>query len=270
MKKICLFAGLLIAGLAFVACDEDFKDWEQPQTNEQQPDADKVKASAEIAPADVIKFEEADDMVELLKKGSDFYADNDQEIVYTGLFLGDNPVSFTSENSSLFVEKEMLKTAAEDYFNSMRAVERELPFTVKASLKKKDGTSYPVDIEIGEQINQFTVSYLPPVLPDIAYERAFYYIGGYNGWNLAEPIPMTDNGDGTYSCTITIGESEWFAFAPQSAVDNQDWNLLFRPFFNGDTATSGFFSFDGTTGFSYNSEISGPSTFQLLFRDRNT
>ena len=267
MKKICLFAGLMIAGLAFVACDEDFKDWEQPQTTEQQPDADKVKASAEIAPADVIKYEEADDMIELLKKGTAFYADNDQEIVYTALFLGDNPVSFTSENSSLFVEKNMLKSAAEDYFNSMRAVERELPFTVKASLKKKDGTSYPIDIEIGEQINEFTVSFLPPALPDIAYERAYYYIGGYNGWNLAEPTPMTDNGDGTYSCTITIGESEWFAFAPQSAVDNQDWNSLFRASFNGDTATSGFLNLDSTSGNSFNSEISGPITFTISPQD---
>ena len=267
MKKICLFAGLLIAGLAFVACDEDFKDWEQPQQQEQMPDRDSAVVSAEIVPTDVIKYDEASDVIELLKPGSKMYSMDDAETLYSMLYLEGIPVKCVSENGSLFVEKETLKEAVEECFKSKRAVVRDLNFTVDASVLKTSGTAYPTVVEIGEQTNQFTVQFLPPLLPDIAYEKAYYYIGGYNGWNLAEPTPMTDNGDGTYSCTITIGGNEWFAFAPQSAVDNQDWNLLFRPFFNGDTATSGFFSFDGTTGFSYNSEISGPITFTISPQD---
>jgi hypothetical protein len=111
--------------------------------------------------------------------------------------------------------------------------------------------------------NTLKVAYKTSELPANSKEAAYYYVGGYNGWNLASPTKFDDNGDGTYSLTITIGDGEWFAFAPQSAVDAQDWNALFRAPSNGCTETFGYLNNDQTSGFSFNCETGGKYTFKL-------
>lgn len=74
---------------------------------------------------------------------------------------------------------------------------------------------------------------------------------------------MTDNGDGTYSITLNIGDSEWFAFAPKSAIESSDWNALFRAPENGYTGKEGFLDNDPTTGWSFCCEKGGQYTFIL-------
>lgn len=266
MKKIFLLAGCLCAGLAFTACNEDLDDWQKPQANEQEQAAGTVTATADIIPQGIIKYEEAADEIQLLTTAAIQNMDN-AVLKFTELKIGDQNVDFSSQNGTLVVSKSSFNDAVDNYFKSKKAVERTVPLSVKASAVAEDGQATPVDVVINESTNEFQVEYLQPTLPGIAYESAYYYVGGANGWNLAQPTPMTPNGDGTYSCTISCGGEEWFAFAPQSAVDAQDWNSLFRAPANGDTSTSGFFNLDSTSGFSFKCELSGAVVFTISPED---
>jgi hypothetical protein len=78
---------------------------------------------------------------------------------------------------------------------------------------------------------------------------------------------MEKNEDGTFSVILDIGDSEWFCFAPQSAVDNQDWNGLLRATTNGDTSTSGFFNEDSSSGNSFQCEKGGTFKFTISPKD---
>jgi len=121
----------------------------------------------------------------------------------------------------------------------MSDAERELTFTAKVAAVDGEGQAYALTS------NDVTVTYKATALPDQAHESAYYYVGGYNGWNLSSPTPMTANGDGTYSCTIEIGDGEWYKFAAQSTVDAVDWNTVLGCETNGSTATSDFLVLNG-------------------------
>lgn len=50
-------------------------------------------------------------------------------------------------------------------------------------------------------------------------ESAYYLIGDYNSWNGDAMQAFTDNGDGTFSITVTVGDGSYWKVIPQSSVD---------------------------------------------------
>ena len=55
MKRLSYMACLLLASAAFTACDEDFKDWADPQSN---PQEEAITAMVDITPVASMKLEE--------------------------------------------------------------------------------------------------------------------------------------------------------------------------------------------------------------------
>lgn len=258
MKKIYLYTSLIAAALTFSACNEDFTDWANPQTNAQEEQQGAVNGTiAAAAPnIDLNQVEGATPIVNFISAAN---ATEGSKVVFTKLLLnGDIEVPFSTSGDLLMVNATDLSEAIKKSTGSLAHTIRECNFKVFADLMNAEGTSVLMPIETNEvAINVTTFK-----LPAIANESAYYYIGGYNSWNLSAPTPMEANGDGTYSCVIEIGDSEWFAFAPQSAVDNQDWNALFRAQANGDEATSGFFG-ESASGFSFCCPTGGKYKFTI-------
>lgn len=251
MKKSLYFT-LAAATLMVTACDEDYTDWAPAQVSTEG--AASTVAGAVSAASPAIDAASAGDVITLLSTS----AAEGCHLNLTHLYLNENTeIPFELVDGNVTVAAADLAAAVRDSYKSLAATTRELAFTGNFAMVNAQGEASPLSIA------PVKVNYTTPALPANASESAYYYVGGYNGWNLAEPTPFVAKGDGIFELTITIGDSEWFAFAPQSAVDAQDWNALFRAPANGYDGTSGFLNNDPTTGWSFCCPTGGDYTFIL-------
>ena len=269
MKKIFLYTGLVAVALSFSACNEDFDDWADPQTNAQEAEQGNVNGGVIAVATSAVNIADIDEAgVALVNFVSAANLADGSAVKFTQLLLNDEvEVPFTTTGNQLVVSATDLAAAIKTAYNSMAYTTREAKFKVAADIVNADGVAVPLSIEENEVTINVTTE---DILPSIANESAFYYVGGYNGWNLGDPTPMEANGDGTYSCIIELKEgSEWFCFAPQSAVDAQDWASLFRANANGDTSTSGFFNLDITSGNSFCAEIPADGKYKFTISPKD-
>ena len=275
MKKIFLFATALSATMAFTACNEDFDDWAKPQTTPEQSAGVEnvvVTVAPEFTASNQLDYDNCEGDVKIAAVSANIFSsinggsiDNLSDIKFTSFKVGNTDVAVKSGDGELYANIDDINNAVTEYYQSKRHVERQVPCEVTAVALTEDGTA--INVTFADETNCFNLPFLPPALPQIAYESTYYYIGGYNGWNLGAPTKMDANDDGTFSCVIEISDGEWFCFAPQSAVDTQNWDGLLRAEFNGDTSTSGFFNFNSASGFSFNCETGGKYKFVISPQD---
>ncbi len=266
MKKIYLYTTLLAAAMTFAACNEDYTDWAAPQSNAQEAQQGAVNGTIAAATDAIDLNAIADGTASVVKFVSAQNATEGSVVKFTKLLLNDSfEVPFTTDGNDLVVSASDLSNALQQCYGSLATTTRECNFKVNADLVNAETTAVLMPIET----NEVTIPVKTLTLPAIANEDAYYYVGGYNGWNLSNPTPMTANGDGTYSCVIELAAgSEWFCFAPQSAVTAGDWNSLLRAQKNGDDATSGFFG-ESAAGNSFcaNIEKAGKYKFTISPKD---
>ena len=264
MKKIYLYTTLVAAAMSFAACTEDYTDWADPQSYSQESQQSGVNGIIEATSSTIDLNNVGDENIALINLLSVLQPlSNDSQAPYVKfsklVLNGEVDVPFTTSGNQLCVTADDLAAALKTYYNSLAYTPRECTFEVAASLINADGVATLIPIED----NTVDITVIPFELPANAKESAYYYVGGYNGWNLASPTPFEDKGDGTYELTITIGDEEWFCFAPQSAVTAQDWNALFRAPSNGCEDTFGFLDEDPTSGNSFKCSKGGDYTFVL-------
>ena len=71
MRKHLIYAGLFLAAIGFSACDEDFKDWADPQSNTQQDALGQLTATyAAGKDANIVMDAATTDSVEIVKMTS--------------------------------------------------------------------------------------------------------------------------------------------------------------------------------------------------------
>lgn len=264
MKKIFLFAGLLFTAFAFNACSDDEQEWADPQAYGQEENLNAITANVSSV-IDAIDYNgDASDYVLLNTNSVD--APENTVIKFTGLKLGDIDIPVTSDNEQLYVNVNDLNKAVESYFKSRQFTEREITLTPSAIALLPDGTAMPAKLIVNDDSESFIIKFTTKQLPDIANEAAYYYVGGYNSWNLSA-TPMTDNGDGTFSIVLTVGDNEYFCFAPASAAENADWNSLLRAPENGYTPSEGFFCETSDNNNSFLCEKGGTYKFTISPKD---
>ncbi len=247
MKK-SLYLTLAAAAFMAASCNEDFKDWADPQSSSE---GEASTVAGAVTP--VSSISEATGDVAILNTS----AADDNTVSVSRISVNGESMKFSVADGVVYVDGSTLKNAVRTYYNSMAPVARDIEVSGKFAMKNSKGEAYPISVD------PMTISYQPAALPANASESAYYYVGNYNNWDLANPTPFEDKGEGIYELTIKIGDGEWFAFAPKSAVDAQDWNSLFRAPSNGCTDTFGFLDNDPTTGFSFNCAEGGKYTFTL-------
>ena len=240
MKKIFLYAGLVLGAAFMASCDDDYTDWADPQAYDQEEDAEAVCDGVISAVASQVAYEEAEDgTLALFSLISVEGAADDATLSITEVTInGSTDLTYSEEDGVVSVDADELDALMQETYESMAYTTRELTISAKGVALDEDG------VGLSFSTNEISLDYLTAPLPDCASEEAYYYIGGYNGWDLASPVAMTDNGDGTFSVTLEVGDSEWFKFVPQSAVGG-DWTGLLGCSSDGSTATSDFLVVDG-------------------------
>lgn len=214
---------MLIAMIAFSACTEDFKDWANPQSNAQGDPINKVAGVVKALQSE-INYATASDKFDFIE----FVAADVPEgatIKFTNVVINveetETNIPFETLDNTLIVTKEDLNTAVRDAYHSMSDNMKELKIKVLGDVLT-GGTALIAEMES----NELTVKYTPKALPAEAQETEFYYVGGYNGWDLSpnNQQKLEDNGDGTYSIILEVPNAEYFKFAPKSAVMASDWD----------------------------------------------
>ena len=250
MKKSLYFA--LAASFVFAACDEDYTDWADPQSS---TEGAATVVSGSVTSAGSINAASAGQTVALLNLS----APEGCSISAAHVYVNGENISFANQDGQIFVDADELADLVKTNYNSLAATTRDLEVTGKFGMVNPQGEASPITVD------PLTVKYTPKPLPANASEGEYWYIGGHNGWNLSldNPDKFEDKGNGIYQLTIQIGDGEWFAFAPKSAVETSDWNGLFRAPSNGFAENRGFLDNDPTTGFSFCCEKGGNYTFTL-------
>ncbi|MGM9803039.1 MAG: DUF5115 domain-containing protein [Muribaculaceae bacterium] len=239
MKKIFLYVSILAASVAMVSCNEDYTDWADPQHNEQDAAQGAVSASV-VAVSSEVKAETAGDVIDLVR-----YVDASNAVAgstpkFTKIIVNETEeLAFTQADNVAQVNKSDLDAAVRNFYQSQAYQSRELNLTVEVAVVQPDGTAIP------QKVSAIKVNYLPAPLPASTKDSKFYYIGTSQGWDMSNCTPLEDNGDGTWSAIITVGDSDWFKFIPQSAVDAADWSGLYGCAENGSTASSDFVVYEG-------------------------
>lgn len=235
MKKIFLYAGLLLGAAFMASCDEDYTDWADPQSYAQEDDASGLSATLSAVASQVAYAEAADDgslaLVELASVSG--AADGTTATITELTINGSTDLAFSESEGIVSVDADELNDLIKEAYSSLAYTTRELTISAKGIVTDEDG------VGLSFATNEVTLDYLTAPLPACASESAYYYIGGYNGWDLSNPVAMTDNGDGTFSITLEVGDSEWFKFVPASAVGG-DWSGLLGCSVNGSTELSDF------------------------------
>lgn len=233
MKHIFLMVGLLLTAGLFSACNEDFKDWAQPQSNAQQGAIAAVTAQlGNGTDKDIVKDQAGDMLNVAVYLGASDQALTD--VVFEKLIVnGTYEVPFFSKEKNIYVTKAALDSVAQVAFNSKASVQRTLTMRMNAAAKDKVGQALVV------QTNDIQVNYTPAATP--AREANYYLLGDFNNWKYDQAVKMDDKGNGIYEATITVTADNcyWRIFG-QKAVDEQDNDQSLGCATNGSTATEDF------------------------------
>ena len=239
MKKIFLYVSILAASMGMVSCTEDYTDWADPQKNGPEDPQGAVSAVISAVSSD-IKYETAADEIEFVQFQNAPNAKEGSTAKFVKVLINETQeVEFTQEGNNVIVSKEALASAVTALYQSQAEVTRELSVTANLYVVSPSGEGVP------SVAGPVKINYTPKPLPASTKDAAFYYIGTSQGWNIGNCTPLSDNGDGTWSAIITVGNDDWFKFIPQSAVDAGDWSGLYGCAENGSTAASDFIVYEG-------------------------
>ncbi|SDH86982.1 protein of unknown function [Bacteroides ovatus] len=211
-------ACLLLASAAFTACDEDFKDWADPQSN---PQEEAITAMVDITPVTSMKLEEQPgDSVVIASVSS--IAENfsltacNIELVAEGQTLN---LPSRVKNGGVKVRLTELDQKVASLYKSQKSVEREVTLKLTPMVTTTNGeatslTDYP------EMKSVFT----PVATP--AVDTEYYMVGGLNGWQMdkATATKFEADQDNQYLFSVVVEPEEKFDFkiVPGSAIEAPD------------------------------------------------
>ena len=74
----------------------------------------------------------------------------------------------------------------------------------------------------------------------LSMQAGIYIVGGdpFGGWNTSDGMAMNDNGDGTFSVTVTLSGTNWFVFADGLTETAGDWDTFNNEYRFGPTTGS--------------------------------
>lgn len=213
MKKHFIYTGMFLAAIGFSACNEDFKDWADPQSNPQEESAGKFSATfAAGKDANIVMGEATVDSVEIVKLNSTT-AEEGSTIVINSLILNENhtlPFNM-AEGNVLKVALTQLDSVTQEAYKSRASVERELKISINASAVTPSGEG----IQLSG--NEVSITLKPCVTP--AVDPDGYYIVG--DWTGADAKLMTKDAanENLYTLEAEIASASDFKIFPASAIN---------------------------------------------------
>lgn len=238
MKKQLIYAGMFLFALGLAACNEDFKDWAEPQSNPQEdPSAQMTATFTAGKDANIVMDNANADSVEIARLVSTT-AEEGSTISFKSLTLNDDyTLPFVTDNSAVKVSLAELDSVTQLAYQSRASIERDLKITIKAAATTPggDGIFLPA--------NNVTIKLKPKATP--ATDPAGYYVvGAFTGWNAADALAMTQDPENKNLYTLetaTTGTNQSFKFFPAAAIGNDvDWAQALGSWKDGDPASESF------------------------------
>lgn len=239
MKKISLYILSLLAAVIFTACDEDFKDWADPQSNETEP-AVSISFQA-TATSNTIDLATAAESIEIATQTSlaieegntvdyEVYLDKDAD------FGSKTSYTLTADGSTLFMAQADLQEAITALFGK-RPEARDVNIRIDAYVKTPAGQASLA------RSNTMVIKAIPqaPVI-----ESAYYLIGDMNKWAIGdlEDYKFTHSGkdvydDPVFTRVIFLEESAYFKIVPESSKVAASWDGVLGNPIDGNDAVEG-------------------------------
>ncbi len=215
MKKIFLYAGILVAGFAMTACNEDFEDWADPQSYPQEDAVDTYKLKVVAGSQSNIVMDEAPDMVELVTVTAE--SEDVAEILINSVTVYGVTLPVTFENGSVTVPAAKLDSIVETATLDRSSTPH--TFDVALGLAAKLATGEASTIQA---VTQATLT--PRPTPEID-PAGYALLGQWQGWNPSAPTWMTEVAKGVYQVEVTTTDAgdNWFKFYKGSGFADADF-----------------------------------------------
>ncbi len=222
MKKQLIYVGLLLVALGFSACDEDFKDWAEAQSNPQEDATEQLTAI--ITPgedANIIMDEAIEDSVEIASIISTTAEEGSIISINSVSINKDYTIPFTAVDGVVRVNLAELDSVAQRLYSSRASVERELNLAIDATAITPSGEGL---LLAGNEVS----IYLTPKTTPKPDPKGYFVVGDFTGWNAAGALAMTQDAENEnlYVLDIEIAEDEQnFKFFPATAIAADiDWD----------------------------------------------
>ena len=240
MKKQLIYVGMLLSIAGLSACNEDYTDWADPQSNPQLDPSAQVAAVYQAGKDANIVVEGHDlaaDSVEVVKFVSTT-AVSGSTVSFQKLMLNDKySVPFKNDNGTLRVSLAQLNSLTQEAYQSRASVARDLKLNVQAAATTPDGEGMLLSG------NEVTVKLTPGATPAVD-PNGYYVVGKFKGWNAAGAIEMKQDAENSTLFTLEIEATEDatnFKFFPKAAVTNDiDWNAALGCAKDGSTSRTDF------------------------------
>lgn len=229
---------MFLLTVGFTACNEDFKDWAEPQSNPQEdPTAQMTATFAAGKDADITMDNATMDSVEIVKLASTT-AEDGSVISFKSLTLNDNyTLPFVTKNGTVNVALAELDSVTQLAYNSRASIERDLKITVKAAATTPGGDGI---LLAG---NDVTIK-LKPIATPTPDPTGYYVVGGFTGWDAKGALAMTQDAENKNLYTLetaTTGTNQTFKFFPAAAIGSEvDWAQALGSLKDGDPASESF------------------------------
>lgn len=242
MKKQLIYVGLFLAMAGLSACNEDYKDWADPQSNPQEDATSQLTAVFAVGKdANIDMGTATTDSVEIAQLVSST-AEEGSTNSFKSITLDDiYTVPFTQENGKMKVALSQLDSVTQLAYQSRASVERELKLTLKGVAVTPSGDGILLSG------NDLTIKLKPAPTP-VPDPVGYYIVGDFTGWNAAGALAMTKDPtkENFYTLEIeTESKDQNFKIFPAAAVtDEIDWSKALGSNVDGDTSEENFVYWD--------------------------
>lgn len=241
MKKHLIYTGMFLAAIGFSACNEDFKDWADPQSNPQEESAGQLTATFTAGKdASIVMDAATADSVEIAKLSSTT-AEEGSKIAVNSLTLNENhtiPFSMT-EDHVFKVALAQLDSVTQEAYKSRASVVRELKISINASAVTPSGEGIQL---VG---NEVSITLQPATTPAVDPD-GYYIVGDFTGWdgNSAQQMKKDALDENLYILEAEIESTSNFKIFPASAINGNDidWTKALGSSVDGDDSGDNFVS----------------------------
>lgn len=225
MKKISLYILSLLAAVAFTACDEDYKDWADPQANGPEEQVS-ITFQAGNASQTVFNLNTITDAAvaiatQSLTKEEGTTASYDAHLSTANTFSPKATIKLQADGSTLSVTKANLQSAITELFGK-RPDERTVHIRINAYVTTTDGQTSLA------RSNAFEIK-VTPEAPLI--EAEYYFIGDANNWSIdnLDDYKFTHSGNDVYddpvfTYVVYTADACNFKIVPKSSKEAASWD----------------------------------------------
>jgi hypothetical protein len=264
MKKQMLYSCAALASLVLAGCDGDYDDWAAPQGYEQEEAAAAYGVTATAGVDANIQMPTPDDEVYLVALTST--STDVTGFTVRSLTVNGTEVSSKVTNGNVVVSAAELSALVQNanFSRAHKTYDLAVELAYGANLTNGDAVAFSA-----KTAATLTTQETP------AEDAAGYFLLGdfeENGWDATNPVWMTNNGDGTYTATVTTkGDgSNWYKFYEGSHFVSGDWDAINQGQMgcaeNGDDSQKGLIVWTGDTEYADGVQtpvITGIGTYEI-------